>query len=147
MTKTLDTIIAGALYDFAAHLSLLKTPITIGNNHDASPICEILGKFMEQRGLDSTKEPMVKDWHLHCCQPPAWTALNDIKDEMTKDYGYAWSWHSNIAMSMHDSIADSMVPVKGSIHAACNQGAARFMYSCFGIDTTLDPSGRDMTKE
>ena len=50
-----------------------------------------------------------------------------IKEMMQRDPSYAWSWHCNIAMAYVDA---------GGDHTTGNVGAAKFMNSLFGIDTS-----------
>lgn len=47
--------------------------------------------------------------------------------QLRKDPGYAWSWHSNIAMAAYD---------QGLEHHAANRAAGTFMHSLFRLDTT-----------
>lgn len=51
------------------------------------------------------------------------------------DASYAWSWHCNIAMASVD---------EGLDHAAANRAAARFMYMCFGVDTSKSKYFHDL---
>jgi hypothetical protein len=52
-------------------------------------------------------------------------AFNTLKAALQADNSYAWSWHCNIAMAAVD---------EGFDHAGANEGAARFMSMCFGVD-------------
>lgn len=54
-------------------------------------------------------------------------AFNTLKDAIAGDAEYAWGWHCNIAMASVD---------EGMDHAAANRAAARFMFTCFGVDTS-----------
>jgi len=56
-------------------------------------------------------------------------AFDVLKQAMEKDANYAWSWHCNIAVMAQDA---------GASHAIANDGAARFMKLCFGVDTARE---------
>lgn len=53
--------------------------------------------------------------------------INAFKMAFKKNPDYAWSWHCKLAMSAHDEF--------GLDKPAANRMAARFMKSCFDIDT------------
>lgn len=53
-------------------------------------------------------------------------AFDTLKQAIQEDSEYAWSWHCNIAMMAKDA---------GASHKVGNDGAARFMQLCFGVDT------------
>ena len=57
-------------------------------------------------------------------------AMETLKQAMKEDYGYAWSWHCNIAVMAQDAGAD---------HEVANEGASRFMKLAFDVDTTVEP--------
>lgn len=57
-------VIAGALYQFAASLTTLKTPITVGKNHSAAEMAELVDAFCKEN-LTATynwEEPLVTYW-------------------------------------------------------------------------------------
>jgi len=54
-------------------------------------------------------------------------AFNVVRKAIQMDNSYAWSWHCNIAVSSMD---------EGLDHRAANRAAARFMFTCFDVDTT-----------
>jgi hypothetical protein len=124
---TMRRVIAGAIYDFAGRLTCREKPITLGSTHDAAPAAEACQEFLKLRGC-SEGEPMVKDWQDHLGTSRAFA---DLKAAMQADPGYAWSWHCNIACAAKD---------EGLDHAAANRAAARFMFMCFGVDTSKAPS-------
>lgn len=53
--------------------------------------------------------------------------MSTIKDAMTKDPDYAWSWFCNVAMASID---------EGMEYKAAQRAAARFMYNAFEQDMT-----------
>jgi len=55
------------------------------------------------------------------------SAFNELKFSIQQDQSFAWSWHCNVAMASYDEGVD---------HATANKAAARFMQSCFGVDTS-----------
>ena len=57
-------------------------------------------------------------------------AMDTLALAMQADPEYAWGWHCNIAMAAYDG---------GSPHNVANEGAARFMRLCFGVDTSKHP--------
>lgn len=58
-------------------------------------------------------------------------AFSILRQAMTRDSGYAWSWQSNLAMMIHDAAGSEKVT-----HERCNVYAAQFMKGAFGIDVT-----------
>ena len=55
---------------------------------------------------------------------------------MKKDYGYAWSWHCNVAMVAVDA---------GASHGEANKRASDFMHIAFGIRTDTEPQCKPST--
>ena len=95
-------------------------------------------------------------------------AFDKLKLAMQSDYGYAWTWHANIAMSIYDESRPNCMceildgtPFKGHrpncsvvraktagaplplSHEFCNHAAARFMKLCFDVDTSKEPTAAD----
>lgn len=60
----LRRVISGAVYDFAARLTTLDQPMTVGADHNAAPMAQACEQFLRDRGC-SNGEPMVMDWHEH----------------------------------------------------------------------------------
>lgn len=60
-------------------------------------------------------------------------AMEVLRQAMQEDYGYAWSWHCNVAMAAQDA---------GAPHKEANERAAGFMRNAFGVDTRLPPNVR-----
>lgn len=58
-------------------------------------------------------------------------ALETLEKAFQDDYGYAWSWHCNIACCALDEGVD---------HAVANAIADRFMQLAFHVDTSKEPS-------
>ena len=58
-------------------------------------------------------------------------AMDALRQAMQEDYGYAWSWHCNVAMAAQDA---------GAPHKEANERAAGFMRNAFGVDTSLPPN-------
>jgi hypothetical protein len=123
---TTKRLIAGAIYDFAAGLTCRDKPITFGKSHDAAPAAEACNEFLRKRDC-LEGEPMVKDWQQHLGTA---RAFGDLRAAIQADPGYAWSWHCNVACSAMD---------EGLDHPAANRAAARFMFVCFGVDTSTAP--------
>jgi hypothetical protein len=55
-------------------------------------------------------------------------AFEAIKETVQRDMGYAWVWHSNIAMACQD---------EGVSHEQANRAADRFMSSVFKVNVQL----------
>lgn len=55
------------------------------------------------------------------------SAMHTLKQAIIEDPGYAWGWHSNIAMAAFD---------EGLSHEKANKAAARFMKLAFDVDMT-----------
>lgn len=60
-----------------------------------------------------------------------------LKEALKEDREYAHAWHCNLAMSFSDAIPEE-VRVRGMKHQMCNDGASRFMMTCFGVETSND---------
>lgn len=58
------------------------------------------------------------------------SAFEALAKRIKSDYGYAWSWHCNLACSMMDT---------GITRDKVNKAAARFMRTAFGVDTSNGP--------
>lgn len=127
LNPTMRRVIAGAIYDFAARLTCRDQPIILGSRHNAAPAAEACQEFLKLRGC-ADGEPMVKDWQEHLGTA---RAFMDLRAALQADPGYAWSWHCNIAMASQD---------EGMEHGAANRAAARFMHTCFGVDTGKAPA-------
>lgn len=56
---------------------------------------------------------------------------------------YAHGWHCNIAMSFVDAFPKDAGIDYSIIHAAANDAAERFMFSCFGARNTSNPQGKE----
>jgi hypothetical protein len=63
--------------------------------------------------------------------------MDRIAEAIQANPDYAWSWHCNIAMASVD---------EGMEHKAANRAAARFMYMCFGCDTSKLSFYKDLIK-
>jgi hypothetical protein len=55
-------IVAAALYGFAAKLTCLDKPVTMGKGHDAGPAAVAVDEFLKLHNLHLTQDPPVKDW-------------------------------------------------------------------------------------
>lgn len=64
----MDHIIAGAVFDFAAHLSTLENPITCGAKYETAPaLMDTLRSWARDRGLNLDK--VDHNWMLGLGQP------------------------------------------------------------------------------
>lgn len=54
-------LVAGALYDFCAYLSIHPNSLTISMFHDATPLLDMLKKFSEARTLE-TEDARILFW-------------------------------------------------------------------------------------
>jgi hypothetical protein len=61
VSETIEQVIAGALFDFAGHLTSMDEPATFSSRHDAAPAVKLLSDWAARRGL-SLDEARVKDW-------------------------------------------------------------------------------------
>lgn len=63
-------------------------------------------------------------------------AMDAIREAMREDPSYAWSWHCNIAMALHDEMPESFwMPDRSEHHAIANRAASRFMKNAFDVTT------------
>ena len=62
-TKT-RRIVSGALYDFCAHITSLKTPILVGDNEDPLELLDILAEWSLDRGLNLNDNPDIHKWNV-----------------------------------------------------------------------------------
>lgn len=60
-------------------------------------------------------------------------AFSVLKQALQDDPDYAHSWHANIAMSCMDAMD---ITDYQDTHKRCNEGAARFMKTCFDVETS-----------
>jgi hypothetical protein len=134
--ERLDHIVAGVLLDFGGYLTLRNKPFTTSAKNSA-PMVKAIKAFMKLRGVDNTCEPFFQ-WPARCSldgdtNTPSRieAALEILKSEMRDDPKYAWGWHCDIAMSM---LYEGILPDEASA------ATARFMQSCFGVDTTKPPT-------
>lgn len=82
-------------------------------------------KFLTNLESDSIRPPVVAK--PTAVQPPTIAeAFFVLGAAVGSDHGYAWSWHSNLAMAMQD---------EGVEHEKANRSAARFMSILFSVDT------------
>jgi len=112
-------------YERAYDAHVLKVPASVWSHNNGFMAHEL----MDQRRLP---HPLVVTVEV-----PAAEATSPIKgliDAMKADPEYAWGWHCNLAMAMHDSGAGP--------HQACNRGAALFLslLSDGAVDTTQHPA-------
>ena len=59
--ESLDHVIAGALYSFAAFLTAREKPIVCSAMDGVAPVVEVLTEFMGHYGIDASN-PMIEDW-------------------------------------------------------------------------------------
>ncbi len=67
-------------------------------------------------------------------------AFEVLKKEINQDKELAFAWHSNIAMSVYDSIGPVVTNSKDHEEQLKlgNESAARFMKICFDAETSQD---------
>lgn len=61
-------------------------------------------------------------------------AFDVLRKAMQSDPDYAWSWHCNIAMAQYDAMITGRMLDRELIHKKANEGAAKFMKLCFGVE-------------
>lgn len=61
-----------------------------------------------------------------------------LRRALHKDYGFAWAWHCNVAMSFYDEMPRAWPAAYK--HEMANKAAARFMNIAFDVDTSKEPS-------
>ena len=62
--ESLDHVVGGALFDFAAFLTGRKEKLVCSSKHNAVPVVDALKEFMELRGIDQNCEPMINLWPM-----------------------------------------------------------------------------------
>lgn len=109
--------------EYDAHV--LKVPASVWNHNKGFMAHEL----MDQRRLP---HPLVVTVNIPTVE--ATSPIKGLIDAMKADPEYAWGWHCNLAMAMHDSGAGP--------HQACNRGAALFLsqLSYGAVDTTQHPA-------
>jgi len=134
--EKLDSIVAGAIYDFMAWLTTRKEKLILSSADDAAPAACAVRDFLSLRGVSPDCVPQVRDWQMRCSMVnlaqsnPCADALKVLSGAMKDDPMYAWSWHCNIAMAAID---------EGAPRDSGNAAAARFMHAAFGVDTSCAP--------
>lgn len=92
----LQTIVAGALFDFAGYLTTLPKPISIGSSELASPMVELLTAWAALRGL-SLDDADVSTWQARAAlaqqaaQAPCGT-VTAYEDSTGQHYQFTPSW-------------------------------------------------------
>lgn len=109
--------------EYDAHV--LKVPASVWNHNKGFMAHEL----MDQRRLP---HPLVVTVEVPTVE--ATSPIKGLIDAMKADPEYAWGWHCNLAMAMHDSGAGP--------HQVCNKGAALFLslLSDGAVDTTQHPA-------
>lgn len=109
--------------EYDAHV--LKVPASVWNHNKGF----MANELMDQRRLP---HPLVVTVDIPTVE--ATSPIKGLIDAMKADPEYAWGWHCNLAMAMHDSGAGP--------HQACNKGAALFLslLSDGAVDTTQHPA-------
>ena len=135
--EQLDHIVSGVLFDFGGYLTTRDERLIASAKDNAAPMVDAISAFIKLRGVDCDCEPFFQ-WPARCSmagdtKAPSriQAAFEILKSAMRDDPSYAWSWHCNIAMASID---------EGAPHDSGNAAAARFMQSCFGVDTSKPPS-------
>ena len=67
------------------------------------------------------------------------SAMTFLEKAMHDDYSYAWAWYNNVVMAMIDAGCGDVEMVQ--------DGAARFMKTCFGVVITDHPEPDNKTEE
>jgi hypothetical protein len=62
-------------------------------------------------------------------------AMKVLKQAMVDDPDYAHSWHCNLAMAFYDAIDDNCLD-ENIKYKWRNEGAKRFMWSAFGVNSS-----------
>ena len=132
--ESLDHIVSGVLFDFAAFLTSREERITLSSSDSAIPAADVVSEFMKLRGVSEECPPFLQ-WNARCAanqNKPKHVAeaIAILSSAIRDDDGYAWGWHCNISMAFAD---------EGATHEHANKAAARFMSLCFGADTTAPP--------
>lgn len=112
-------------YDREYDAHVLKVPASVWNHNKGFMAHEL----MDQRRLP---HPLVVTVEVPTTE--ATSPIKSLIEAMKADPEYAWGWHCNLAMAMHDSGAGP--------HHACNKGAALFLslLSDGAVDTTQHPA-------
>lgn len=95
-----DSLIAGALFDFAAHLTTRDEEITAGAQHDAAPWVGVLQEFADLRGLD-IDDPAVLLWQEALPVP---TARREMARALARDPNLQRVWRDNVAMHLYAAL-------------------------------------------
>jgi hypothetical protein len=60
--RTVKDIVAAAIYDFAAALTVRDQSITAGKTHDAAPMADAVKDFLNKRGVEPSHDVPIKGW-------------------------------------------------------------------------------------
>jgi hypothetical protein len=60
--RTVKDIVAAAIYDFAAALTVRDQSITAGKTHNAAPMADAVKDFLNKRGVEPSHDVPVKGW-------------------------------------------------------------------------------------
>lgn len=86
-------------------------------------------KQLEQQNEELKQKLAVSEVELIDYKEKIQHPFNLLQKQIKKDIDYAWSWQSNIAMSIMESI-------KKVTHQQANEAAAAFIQKCFEVDIT-----------
>jgi hypothetical protein len=94
----IQQLVAGALYNFCAHLTALKKPLTVGAQHDAPPLVEELKEWASQRGvwLGDPEHDWVDEVN------PVRMARKILQREFIHSDGLIETYQANITMLLVD---------------------------------------------
>ena len=71
-------------------------------------------------------------------------SMERLREHITADPSYAYSWHCNLAMAYFDAMPDSFwLPDDGELLKIANDGASRFMLIAFGVITSKNMLDKD----
>ncbi len=113
------------LFMFGAWLTSLEEPITFSSKHDASPMVQMLERFISENNLPDVSA----DYLDNLKQPPALggtaapTLVELFGNWLQSDNGTAWGWHCQLACALMD---------EGVNHAKANERARQLMKHLFG---------------
>ena len=96
----IENIVAGAVFDFAAFLTTLDQPVTLGAKVNAAPAADLVKEWASQRGLD-IDQAIVRRWNNHLPIP---TARQEMKRAFERDEGFYIGYHANVACAIADSL-------------------------------------------
>lgn len=104
-----QSLIAGALYDFAAHLTTLPKTIKAGGSEPVYDVHDALQHWAHDRGLDMTAITPDLEWNRIASEPTLESLVSEGKDVGARIAGALASYADHVKSSGTTRYEDALV--------------------------------------